>query len=145
MYKNGDKGRFVWIADNVVRLTGLKVDCEYDVHLEVRTSAGPSPSNKIKTKTHKLLDLTGLHVCIIGFSDDVTEELKELVDNMNASYSEEITAENTQLVLGPADFDEDAVEAADKWNIPVVNMEWLKATASQKRIKNASEYYARAS
>ncbi|KAI8815427.1 BRCT domain-containing protein [Cladochytrium replicatum] len=122
------------------KLSGLEVAHEYEVWIIVRTSAGNFTSNRITAKTHALDNLTGINVCFGQFTHDQdVDALTEIVGQIKASYTDELTLENTHLVCtvprGPK------YEKAMEWNIPVVSPEFLKACQAQGKIQPAHSFY----
>ena len=74
----------------------------------MRTSAGSFPSNKVgiarliaqlQVTTHTMENLTGIFPCFGAFSNDgEIDVLIEVLDRIGASYSDDLTAENTHLI-----------------------------------------------
>ncbi|KAJ3102127.1 Chitin synthase, class 5 [Phlyctochytrium planicorne] len=122
------------------KLSGLDVNHDYEVWIVVRTSAGSFTSNHINLKTHSLDNLTGINVSFGALSND--GELDALIDilgRIGASYTEELTTDNTHLVCtfarGPK------YEKALEWNIPAVSPEFLKACEQNGKVMPSHSYY----
>ncbi|KAJ3111762.1 hypothetical protein HDU96_005352, partial [Phlyctochytrium bullatum] len=122
------------------KLSGLEVNHEYEVWIVVRTSAGAFTSNKINLKTHSLDNLTGINVCFgaLGNESDA-DAMIELLGRIGASYTEELTTDNTHLICtfarGPK------YEKALEWNIPAVSPEFLKACEQNGKVMPSHSYY----
>ncbi|KAI8853746.1 BRCT domain-containing protein [Chytridium lagenaria] len=106
----------------------------------VRTSAGSFTSNHVTFKTHSLDNLTGINVSFGALSNDSElEGLIELLGRIGASYTEDLTTDNTHLVCtfarGPK------YEKALEWNIPAVSPEFLKACEQNGKVMPSHSYY----
>jgi NAD-dependent DNA ligase len=142
VYKNDLKVFSLAATSTSCKLTGLDVAQEYTVRLELRTSAGRHSSNNIAFKTLALEDLTGLHPCFGSFADESDiEALAELVTRIGATYSDDLTFENTHLVCtlpkGPK------YDKAVELNIPIVTPEFLKACEQQCKVQPAHLFYTK--
>ncbi|KAJ3022590.1 Chitin synthase, class 5 [Thoreauomyces humboldtii] len=141
VYRNGQKLN-VQVAPGAssVKLSGLDVAHEYEVWIDVRTSAGCLHSNRVTVKTHAMDNLTGINVAFGSLANvHDLEPLIELVARIGANYTEELTTDNTHLVCnvpkGPK------YEKAVEWNIPVVSPDFLKACQTQGKIQPAGQFY----
>ncbi|KAL2913511.1 hypothetical protein HK105_206971 [Polyrhizophydium stewartii] len=123
-----------------VKLSGLDVSHEYEIWVVLRTSAGNFTSNKLRVKTHSMDNLTGLNPSFGTFSNDAEiETLIELLARIGASYTDDLSTDNTHLVCtlpkGPK------YEKALELNIPVVSPEFLKACEQQQKVMPAHTFY----
>ncbi|KAJ3149642.1 Chitin synthase, class 5 [Geranomyces variabilis] len=141
VYRNGQRLNLV-VPPGVttVKLSGMDVAHEYEVWLDVRTSAGCLQSNRLRVKTHAMDNLTGINVSFGAFATpNESEALVDLVKRMGANYTDELTTDNTHLVCaqpkGPK------YEKAVEWNIPVVSPDFLKACLAQGKIQPATAFY----
>ncbi|KAI8921787.1 BRCT domain-containing protein [Entophlyctis helioformis] len=122
------------------KLSGLDVSHEYEIWVVLRTSAGSFTSNKLQVKTHAMDNLTGLNPSFGTFSNDSeVEVLTELLARIGASYTDDLTTDNTHLVCsvprGPK------YERAKELNIPIVSPEFLKACEQQRKVMPAHSFY----
>lgn len=131
-------------TSTLVKLTGLDMAHDYSIHLVMRTSAGDFHSNTITAKTHTLDNLTGIRVSFGQFSPGVegeaeVERLIQIINRIGASYTEDLTTENTHLVClvprGPK------YEKACEWNIPVVSADFLRACETHGKIQPVGQFY----
>lgn len=87
------------IAARICKISGLEVGHRYELFVVLRTSAGKFVSNNVSTETHVLENLTGLYPAFGAFSNDTdVDNLVDLIARIDASYSDDLTAENTHLV-----------------------------------------------
>ncbi|TPX36948.1 hypothetical protein SmJEL517_g01101 [Synchytrium microbalum] len=122
------------------KLSGLDVNHDYDIWISLRTSAGALTSNRVQVRTHTLENLRGINVCFAAIqSDGEMDSLIALLKRIGASYTEELTTDNTHLVCsqprGPK------YERAVEWNIPAVSPDFLRACENANRIQPAHSYY----
>ena len=123
-----------------VKLSGLDMNHEYELWIIVRTSAGSFSSNKELVRTHTIDNLTGLNPTFGLFNNpsDVSE-LVEIITRIGASYSEDLSTDNTHLICtlprGPK------FERAQELNIPIVSPEFLKACESNGKIMPSHLFY----
>jgi NAD-dependent DNA ligase len=141
VYRNGIKlSMKPQLLQNQVKITGLSVGTTYEVYIVLRTSAGSFPSNKLQVETHTMENLTGLYPCFGAFSNDSDiDTLIELVQRIGASYSDDLTSENTHLVCtlpkGPK------YDKAVELNIPIVTPEFLKSCELLGKVQPAHSFY----
>jgi NAD-dependent DNA ligase len=130
------------IAENQtkVKVTSLEVQTKYELQIILRTSAGSFPSNKLVVETHSMENLTGLYPCFGTFSNESDiDVLTELLQRVGASYSDELSSENSHLVCslpkGPK------YDRAVELNIPIVTPEFLKSCESAGKVLPAHTFY----
>ncbi|KAI8991040.1 hypothetical protein BDF20DRAFT_812738 [Mycotypha africana] len=142
IYKNGTKlAQHIPGNTNFIKLSGLDVDHEFEFHIVIKTTAGEFKSNIIKARTHKMDNLTGIRVAFGKFDEpeSAVTELKDLLDRIGASWSEEVNIETTHLLAqlpGGANY-----ENAVQHSIPIVKPEWLVQCDRNKKIQPALPYY----
>ena len=163
VYKKGQRTNPHFIGHTAAKLTGLgesrlnrdrlpvlfaelslnlvisDVNNEYEVHIIVRTSGGVLISNRIDCRTHAMDNLTGIR-CSFGDFADPSEipALKEIVERIGASWSEELTPETTHLICTlPRG---DGYQRAGAMNIPVVQPQWLKQCEALKIMQPVGPY-----
>jgi NAD-dependent DNA ligase len=110
------------------------MDQEYEFHVVMKTTCGNYESNTVKALTHTLNNLTGICVTFGTFHDGINlPEIKELVEKMGASYTEEIGIETTHLIAqvpGGSNYD-----YAVEHSIPVVKPDWVVQCDRNKKIQ----------
>ncbi|KAI8371893.1 hypothetical protein BD560DRAFT_328921 [Blakeslea trispora] len=142
VYKNGEKlAQHVPSDTNFIKLSGLAVDQEFQFHIVIKTTAGEYKSNIIEARTHKMENLTGIRVAFGLFEEPepALTELKDLLNRIGASYTDEVNAETTHLLAqlpGGANYDR-----AVHHSIPIVKPEWLVQCDRNKKIQPALPYY----
>ncbi|KAJ3316350.1 Chitin synthase, class 5 [Blyttiomyces sp. JEL0837] len=141
IYRNEQK-LSISVAANATsaKLSGLDVCHDYEVWINLRTSAGTFKSNSIKFKTHSLENLTGINVSFGALNNPgEMEGLIALLTRIGARYSDDLSTDNTHLVCtfarGPK------YEKALEWNIPAVSPEFLKACEQNGKVMPAHSYY----
>jgi chitin biosynthesis protein CHS5 len=141
VYRNGIKlGMKPQSSQTQVKITGLSVGTRYEIYVVLRTTAGSFSSNKLQVDTHTMENLTGLYPCFGAFSNDSDiDTLIELVQRIGASYSDDLTGENTHLVCtlpkGPK------YDKALEMNIPIVTPEFLKSCELLGKVQPAHSFY----
>jgi NAD-dependent DNA ligase len=110
------------------------MDQEYQFHVVMKTTCGNYRSNTVKALTHTLNNLTGIRVTFGTFYDGINSpEIKELVEKMGASYTEEIGIETTHFIAqvpGGSNYD-----YAVEHSIPVVKPDWVVQCDRNKKIQ----------
>jgi hypothetical protein len=130
-------------AATSVKLSGLDMNHEYELWIVVRTSAGSFPSNKECIRTHNIDNLTGLNPTFGLFNNPAdAAELTEIISRIGASYTEDLSTDNTHLVCtlprGPK------FERAQELNIPIVSPEFFKACEANGKIMPSHLFYMQA-
>jgi hypothetical protein len=141
IYNNGQKLNIKCAPSAIsVKIGGLDVAHDYDIWVVLRTSAGAYESNRVAVKTHAIDNLTGLHVCFGMFSNEADiPRMKEVVKRIGASYSDELTVDNTHLVCTVPRGK--PCEKALQLNIPIVSPEFLKACEQERRVVPAHPFH----
>ncbi|KAG0166157.1 Chitin synthase, class 5 [Apophysomyces sp. BC1034] len=142
VYKNDSKlAQHVPSDTNLIKLSGLDVDHEFEFHIAIRTTAGRYESNSVTVRTHKMENLTGIRVAFGVFEEPASAiaELKGIVDKMGATWTEDVDSETTHLLAqlpGGANYDR-----AVQHSIPIVKPDWLVQCDKNKKIQSALPYY----
>jgi hypothetical protein len=113
----------------------LEVDHEYEFYVVIKTTSGSLQSNHVAVRTHKMDNLTGIKVAFGTFEEPepAVTELKELVERMNATWTDEVGADTTHLLAqlpGGANY-----EQAMRYSIPIVKPDWLVQCDRNKKIQ----------
>ncbi|RUS30751.1 hypothetical protein BC938DRAFT_479007 [Jimgerdemannia flammicorona] len=143
IYKNDQKlaQHHIPAGVNFVKLSGLDVDQVYEFHIVVKTTAGSMTSNRVHVRTHKMDNLTGIHVAFGAFEEPepLISDLKDLVSKIDAKWSAEVTSDTTHLLAqlpGGRNYDQ-----ALQLSIPVVKPGWLVQCERTGKIQAALPYY----
>ena len=119
--------------------TRTEVNTEYEVHIVVRTTGGNLISNRVVCKTHSMQDLTGIRVSFGEFAEPYdVPPLKDQIQSIRASWTEELTPENTHLICTLARGEH--YQRAAAMNIPVVTPEWLKQCVEKGKVQGVGAY-----
>ncbi|ORX83459.1 BRCT domain-containing protein [Basidiobolus meristosporus CBS 931.73] len=125
---------------NYFKISGLDMDHEYLLHIQVKTSAGTFESNKVLVKTHTIENLTGINICLGEFDrPEEIEELKQCAERIGAKWSDTMSVETTHLICkhpGGINY-----QKATGWNIPIVKPLWLTSCEALKKVQPALTYY----
>ncbi|KAF1962994.1 hypothetical protein CC80DRAFT_588474 [Byssothecium circinans] len=144
LYRNGNKAGTIPKPTEVhsTKLSGLAVDTEYQFHLVLRTSAGTYSSEKLKVRTHKMTDLSGITITPGHMPSAIRESLQKSAERIGAKIVDTVRIDTTHFVCtegrGPA------WEKAVENNIPVVVPDWLKGCERDGRIVGVRGYYLNA-
>lgn len=151
-----------------IKLSGLDISSEYEIHVVFNTSSGRIESNHLHLTTHGMDQLEGICVSYDGFdfvgSEEIDREKSVIIREMNhiiksigARATKDLSIDNTHLVCHPEgittaqkmllpDYKPDEkgkYEKAVELNIPIVSYDWLRACFQEKRVKQATEFYVR--
>ncbi|KAF2749118.1 hypothetical protein M011DRAFT_475856 [Sporormia fimetaria CBS 119925] len=144
LYRNGSKAGTIPNARSVqsTKLSGLAVDTEYEFHLVLRTSAGTYGSEKLRVRTHKMTDLSGITITPGYMPAALRESLQTAVERIGAKIVESVRIDTTHFVCteGRGQAWEKAVEN----NIPVVVPDWVLGCEREGRIVGVRGYYLNA-
>jgi len=118
------------------------VDTEYVFHLVLKTSAGTYSSEKLRVKTHKMTDLSGITITPGHMPAALRESLQSTVERIGAKLVDTVRIDTTHFVCteGRGAAWEKAVEN----NIPVVVPDWIKGCEREGRIVGVRGYYLNA-
>lgn len=123
-----------------LKLSGLDVGTEYELHLVVRTSAGNLVSNSVTVTTLKLEDLHGFVFCFGEISDEKERQLiTDTVKKWKATVADTISIRTTHFVtkIGRGV----QWEEAKKLNIPIVNPDFIKKCDAEHKVQPVGPYY----
>ncbi|KAI5300765.1 Chitin synthase, class 5 [Ascosphaera atra] len=124
------------------KISGLAIDTEYTFHLVLRTSAGTYSSQKLKCRTHKMTDLSGITVTPGVMPPPVRDSLAAAVDRIGGRIVDTVRIDTTHFVCtesgGPQ------WEKAVQLNIPVVRPEWVDGCEREGTIVSVRGYYLNA-
>ncbi|MCJ1278861.1 Chitin synthase, class 5 [Puttea exsequens] len=141
LWRNGAKAGVIPREGGVTatKVSGLAVDTEYVFHLVLRTSAGVYSSEKLRVKTHKMTDLSGITVTPGILPGQLRESLSGAVERIGGKIADEVRIDTTHFVCteGRGREWEKAVEG----NIPVVRPEWVEGCEREGRIVGVRGYY----
>lgn len=141
LYRNGVKAGNIPrpLEQTSTKLSGLAIDQEYTFHLGLRTSAGAYSSEKLKVRTHKMTDLSGITVTPGSLPPQLKESLAAAVERIGAKMNDTVRIDTTHFVC----IEDKGVEwerAVDN-NIPVVRPEWIEGCEREGRIVGVRGYY----
>ncbi|KAJ3228375.1 succinate-CoA ligase, alpha subunit [Clydaea vesicula] len=144
LYRNDQKlSTTVNLKSNQVKFSGLDINHDYELYIKIKTSAGDLESNKIQVKTHTLDNLTGINVSFGKFNpveeEAMIEKCIQLIYRIGASFSEDITSDNTHLICSVPEGPK--FEKALELNIPVCNSNFLVSCESTGKIQNCNPFY----
>lgn len=145
LYKNGERLGQVPnpLVSTTTKLSGLPVDTAYEFHLRLATTAGVYESEKVKLKTHKMTDLSGITVCLgdIDPTEGIKrEDIETSLKNIGARPLQTEVAVDTTHFVSTIGLGAQWKKAVDN-NIPVVRPEWLKACEKERRIVGVRNFY----
>ena len=124
------------------KISGLAVDTEYGFHLVLRTSAGTYSSERIRVRTHKMTDLTGITVTPGVLPPQLLASLTIAVERIGAKLADTVRIDTTHFVCTEGRGKE--WERAVEMNIPVVRPEWVEGCERDGRIVGVRVYYLNA-
>jgi chitin biosynthesis protein CHS5 len=144
LYRDGVKAGTIPrpLEQTSTKLSGLAIDHEYTFHLVLRTSAGVYSSEKLKVRTHKMTDLSGITVTPGSLPPQLRDSLTTAVQRIGAKLIDTVRIDTTHFVCieGKGREWERAVEN----NIPVVRPEWIEGCEREGRIVGVRGYYLNA-
>ena len=121
------------------KISGLAVDTEYTFHLLLRTSAGTYSSDKLRIKTQKMTDLTGVTITPGPMPPPLLTALKTAIDRIGMRFAENVRIDTTHFVCTEGRGPE--WEKAKELNVPVVRPEWVEGCEREGRIVGVRGYY----
>lgn len=149
LYRNGTKAGNIPFQSGGKRevvlstkISGLAVDTEYVFHLILRTSAGTYSSEKLRVRTHKMTDLTGITVSPGVLDPQILASLRSAVDRIGGKLADTVRIDTTHFVCTEGRGKE--WERAVEMNIPVVRPEWVEGCEREGRIVGVRAYYLNA-
>lgn len=124
------------------KISGLDIDTEYTFYLVLRTSAGVYASKKLKCRTHKMTDLSGITVTTGVMPPGMRQSLSETIERIGGKIVDTIRIDTTHFVC--TEGRGQAWEKAVGMNIPVVRPEWVEACEQEGTIVSVRGYYLNA-
>ncbi|KAI5294975.1 Chitin synthase, class 5 [Ascosphaera acerosa] len=121
------------------KISGLAIDTEYTFHLVLRTSAGTYSSQKLKCRTHKMTDLSGITVTTGVMPPAVRESLGQALERIGGKLVSNVRIDTTHFVCTEAGGEK--WEKAVKQNIPVVRPEWVDGCEREGTLVGVRGYY----
>lgn len=121
------------------KISGLAIDTEYTFHLVLRTSAGTYSSQKLKCRTHKMTDLSGITVTPGIMPPAVRVSLGQALERIGGKLVDNVRIDTTHFVCTEAGGEK--WEKAVKQNIPVVRPEWVDGCEREGTIVGVRGYY----
>jgi len=144
MYRDGSKiGNIPRpLETRSTKVSGLALDTEYVFQLVLRTSAGTWVSERLRVRTHKMTDLSGIVVTAGVMPAALRENLGKVVDRIGGKLIEGVRLDTTHFVCtdGRGPQWEKAVAA----NIPIVVPDWVLGCEREGRIVGVRGYYLNA-
>lgn len=129
------------LSTTSTKLSGLSMDTDYTIQLVLYTSAGVFPSDELRTRTHTINDMSGIHACLGGINDPrLRAATKGVIDALGAKCSDQIQLDTTHLITthepprdGPDAQELKVYEKALQLSIPIVQPHWLFACQDEQR------------
>lgn len=144
MYRDGSKiGNIPRpLETRSTKVSGLALDTEYVFQLVLRTSAGTRMSDRLRVRTHKMTNLSGIVVTAGVMPASLRESLGKAVERIGGKLIEGVRLETTHFVCteGRGPQWEKAVAA----NIPIVVPDWVLGCEREGRIVGVRGYYLNA-
>lgn len=134
------------LKTNTTKISGLSVDTDYEFELKLTTTSGQLWSEKVKTHTHKMTDMSGITVCLgpldplLGISGaQVAQSLSQIGAK---PMQKKVAIDTTHFVTNDVDNDDDPeLIKAKNSNIPIVRPEWVRASEMERRIVGVRGFY----
>lgn len=144
LYRNGSKAGSIPrpLETRSTKISGLAIHTEYTFQLVLRTSAGTYQSEKLRCRTHKMTDLSGIIVCPGIMPPPQKDALGAALDRIGGKLVDSVTIETTHFacIEGRGPMWEKAVDM----NIPVVRPEWVEACEAEGTLVSVRGYYLNA-
>ncbi|CAB03614.1 Cell fusion protein cfr1 [Schizosaccharomyces pombe] len=122
------------------KLSGLSLDTEYDFSLVLDTTAGTFPSKHITIKTLRMIDLTGIQVCVGNMVPNEMEALQKCIERIHARpIQTSVRIDTTHFICSSTGGPE--YEKAKAANIPILGLDYLLKCESEGRLVNVSGFY----
>ncbi|MCJ1283134.1 Chitin synthase, class 5 [Xylographa opegraphella] len=144
LFRNGSKAGAIPrpLEITSTKISGLAIDTEYVFHLVLRTSAGTYTSEKLRVRTHKMTDLTGITVTPGVLAAPLRYSLAGAVERIGGKIVDTVRIDTTHFVCTEGRGRE--WERAMEMNIPVVRPEWVEGCEREGRIVGVRGYYLNA-
>lgn len=133
------------MTNTTSKISGLEINTEYSFQLLLHTTAGSYTSKILRTRTHTINDMSGIHVCFASVNSELLlEKSKEVLEAIGGHASDKIQIDTTHVIAthepepkeAPTPEDEriqSIFAKANRLSIPVVQPHWLFACESEKR------------
>ena len=144
LYRNGSKAGSIPrpLETRSTKISGLAIHTEYTFQLVLRTTAGTYQSEKLKCRTHKMTDLSGITVAPGIMPPQQRDALGATLDRIGGRLVDSVSIDTTHFVCtevrGPM------WEKAIDMNIPVVHPEWVEACEAEGTLVSVRGYYLNA-
>ena len=141
LYRNGSKAGSIPrpLEMRSTKISGLALDTEYTFHLVLRTSAGTFSSEKLKVRTHKMTELSGIVVTPGIMPAQLKTSLAESLHRIGGKMIDNVRIETTHFVCTEARGV--GWEKAIEMSIPVVVPDWIKGCEREGRYVPVRGYY----
>ncbi|CCK68981.1 Chs5p KNAG_0B05480 [Huiozyma naganishii CBS 8797] len=128
------------------KISGLSVDVPYEFQLRLNTTSGQFWSEKIKVRTHKMTDMSGITVCLGPLDPLLNINDRQIIDCLSSigarRLQKRVSIDTTHFVCNDVDNEDDEeLTKAKNSNIPIVKPEWIRACAVEKRIVGVRGFY----
>lgn len=150
LYKDGKKVGAIPqpLTNRTTKLSGLSIDKPFSFQLRLDSTAGLYTSETIEVKTHKMTDLSGIHICLGDLSpnDQFTmDDIQEALQKMGAHHPalNTMRVETTHFVTTRENKQNPEFLKANEMNVPIIRPEWLKACERERRIVGVRDFYVK--
>lgn len=134
------------LKTNTTKISGLSVDTDYEFELKLTTTSGQLWSQKVKTHTHKMTDMSGITACLgpldplLGISGaQVAQSLSQIGAR---PMQRKVAIDTTHFITNDVENDDDPeLIKAKNSNIPIVRPEWVRASEMERRIVGVRGFY----
>ena len=128
------------LSTTTTKLSGLGIDTDYTFQLVLRTTAGTYTSEKLKIRTHKMSNLSGIQVCEGTLPPEAHERLVSAVDAIGAkAIQKRVRIDTTHFVCSVPEGEE--WQRAREMNVPIVVVDWIEACQREGKIVGVRGYY----
>ncbi|WBW71091.1 chs five like protein Cfr1 [Schizosaccharomyces osmophilus] len=142
LYKNNIRALNITnlLSTRHAKLSGLSLDTDYDFTLVLDTTAGRFNSTHIKVKTLRMIDLTGIQVCVGNMVPEEMQALQKCIERIHAKpIQTSVQIDTTHFICSSVGGRE--YERAKTANIPVLGVDYLLKCESEGRLVNVSGFY----
>ncbi|EPY52154.1 chs five like protein Cfr1 [Schizosaccharomyces cryophilus OY26] len=142
LYKNNVRALNITnsLTTQHAKLSGLSLDTEYEFSLVLDTTAGRFSSKHIPVKTLRMIDLTGIQVCVGNMIPEEMQALQKCIERIHAKpIQTSVQIDTTHFICSSVGGRE--YERAKAANIPVLGVDYLLKCESEGRLVNVSGFY----
>ncbi|EPX72172.1 chs five like protein Cfr1 [Schizosaccharomyces octosporus yFS286] len=142
LYKNNIRALKITnlLSTQHAKLSGLSLDTDYDFTLVLDTTAGRFSSKHLQVKTLRMIDLTGIQVCVGNMVPEEMQALQKCIERIHAKpIQTSVQIDTTHFIcssVGGREYDR-----AKTANIPVLGVDYLLKCESEGRLVNVSGFY----